>query len=103
MSYVDPLDTRAQERAQREQREQEELERQNAQNDLKKLLNEKWGRRIVARWLEITGVDRSSFHTSGSVMAFNEGMRNVGLRLLAQMLEADPECYALMIQEQAKK
>jgi hypothetical protein len=52
--------------------------------------------------MEFTGVDRSSFHTSGSVMSFNEGMRNVGLKMIDQALQADPKLYTTMLEEFAK-
>lgn len=54
----------------------------------------------MRRLLEETGVYRSSFNHSGSVMAFNEGQRNVGLRLLSQILVHAPGSYALLLEEQ---
>ena len=46
---------------------------------------------------------RTSFNASGSVMAFNEGQRNIGLMLQAEVLEASPEAYMTMLNEQRKK
>ena len=103
MKYTDPLDSKALEREARESREREQLELENVLNDLRWVMSETRGRRSIARWLEFTGVDRSSFHTSGSVMAFNEGQRNVGLKLISQLLQASPELYATILEEFGKK
>lgn len=67
--------------------------------DLIWLMGIKRGRRIVWRQLSHAGVYQSSFNTDTSVMAFNEGQRNVGLRLLAQLMEHCSSDYALMVQE----
>ena len=46
---------------------------------------------------------RSSFNTSGSVMAFNEGKRNIGLFLTAELLEASPDGYMKVLNEYKAK
>jgi len=48
-------------------------------------------------------VNRTSFNNSGSVMAFNEGQRNIGLMLQAEVLEANPDAYMTMLTEQRTK
>jgi hypothetical protein len=68
-------------------------------DDIKWLMGSRRGRRIVWRLLERTGVFRSSF-TGNSETFFREGMRNVGLMLMAQINEACPEQYTQMVQEQ---
>jgi hypothetical protein len=67
--------------------------------DVKWLLAHPQGRRFITRLLEITGVNRTSFNHSGSIMAFNEGRRDVGLFLTAEMLEAAPEGYFKLLKE----
>ena len=47
------------------------------------------------------GVFRSTFHTSGSVMAFNEGTRSQGIKLLTQIMATNPDAFTLM-QKEAK-
>jgi hypothetical protein len=42
---------------------------------------------------------RSSFSTNALTMAFSEGQRNEGLRLLAQITTHAPERYAEMLKE----
>lgn len=67
--------------------------------DLVWLMGIKRGRRIVWRQLSHAGVYRSSFTPDASVTAFNEGQRNIGLRLLAQLMTHCSSDYALMVQE----
>jgi len=62
------------------------------------LMGNKRGRRIMWRLLEKTGVYRCSF-TGNSTTFFNEGQRNVGLMLTAQIHEHAPDAYALMLKE----
>ncbi len=95
----DPFDLRGQERTKQETDERTKLAQQIEAEDLKWLMGSKRGRRIVWRLLERTGVFRSSF-TGNSETFFREGMRNVGLLLMAQVNETCPEHYTSMVQEQ---
>ena len=70
--------------------------------DLKWLMSNKRGRRIVFRLLERAGVWRLSFNTNALTMAFSEGTRNEGLRLMAQITEHCLDRYAEMLQEQKR-
>jgi len=95
----DPTDIRAQERdrmlAEQRRRAQEKAEA----DDVRWLMGTKRGRRIIWRLLERAGVFRVSFHTNSMTMAFNEGMRNEGLRLMA-LINADcPDLYLQMVRE----
>lgn len=76
----------------------EELRRQV--EDLKWLMAHKPGRRFMWRLLAMAGVYRTSFNTSGSVTAFNEGKRNVGLTYVAEIQEHVPDSYLTMLKEQ---
>jgi hypothetical protein len=71
-------------------------------DDLRQLLNTKWGRRLVWRILEQTGQHRTSF-TGNSTTFFNEGQRNVGLWLVDEVLLADTKGYVRMISENNNK
>jgi hypothetical protein len=89
---------------------QGEALRQKAENarktfveDVKWLMSSPRGRRLVWWVLGKSGVNRTSFNNSGSVMAFNEGQRNIGLMLQAEVLEASPDAYMTMLQEQRTK
>lgn len=68
-------------------------------DDLRWLLGHPQGRRIVSRLLEQAGVFRSSFNTSGSVMAFNEGRRDMGLFITGELIEASADGYMKVLKE----
>lgn len=99
MADYDPFDinARAEDDAAREARLSKDTE--DEVGDWKWLMSNKRGRRIVWRLLEKAGVYRSSFNNSGSVTAFNEGQRNVGLRLLAITQQHCAEQYLTLLQE----
>jgi len=84
-------------------RVRQDLEAQEARwelDDLKWLMGNKRGRRVVWRLLRSAGVYRLSFDPhNASVTAFNEGQRNQGLRLLAIVQEHCGVDYGLMLQE----
>ena len=76
------------------QRREEEI------NDLRAVLSSVSGRRFIWRLLERGGVFRSSFNAeSDSYTAFNEGRRNLGLLVLNDILETDPDAFTLMQRE----
>ena len=75
----DPTDLRGQERDAETEEVGARARREREVNDLKWLMAHPQGRRIVARLLDQAGVSRTSFSHSGSVMAFNEGRRDMGL------------------------
>ena len=71
-------------------------------NDLREVLSTRRGRRFYWRYLEICGIFRTSNADEHQVF-FNEGMRNIGLQLLADLNEAAPEVYPIMLQEAKEK
>jgi hypothetical protein len=77
------------------------FKRKQQVEDFKWLMAHAQGRRIVSRLLEESGVHRTSFNHSGSVMAFNEGKRHLGLYLMAEILEIAPESYVKLLKEYA--
>lgn len=100
MSAYDPTDIRNQERVKADSNLRNKLAKDTEEADLKRLMRLKWGRRIVWRLLDRAGVYRLSFDGNPLVMAFNEGNRNEGLRVLAQINTLCPELYHLMVKEQ---
>lgn len=68
--------------------------------DLSYLLQNASGRRFYWRLMEFCGSFELSY-TRGDTheTAFREGMRNVGNRLMADLMEAEPEMYIKMKQE----
>ena len=65
------------------------------------LMDDLRGRRFVWSLLGQAGVFRSSMASSAELTAFNEGRRDIGLALLADVTRLSPENYALMQSEQA--
>jgi hypothetical protein len=98
----DPTDLKRQERdAEAEEAVARERRRKELE-DLRWLLGHPQGRRIVVRLLDEAGVYRSSFNHSGSVMAFNEGKRHVGLFLIAELTEASPDGFMKVLKEHGR-
>jgi hypothetical protein len=100
MSQIDPLDLTGQERTQQERLTREQLAAKREREDLIWLLKDRRGRRFVWRQLVDAGVFVTSFNTNSMQMAFNEGKRNQGLKLLAQVQTVCPEFYTDMVKEQ---
>lgn len=97
----DPIDLRGQDRAAAEAERRDKLARETEEGDIKWLMASKRGRRIMWRLLDRAGVFRLSFNTNAMAMAFAEGNRNEGLRLLAQIHALCPELYTTMVKENA--
>lgn len=95
----DPTDLRGQERDAEADEAKAREKRRRELEDLKWLMAHPQGRRITARLLEEAGVNRTSFNHSGSLMAFNEGRRHIGLFLTAEVLDAAPEGYFKLLKE----
>jgi len=100
MDNKDPFDLHGQEAAAAEKKERELLEQQSEESDVKWLMSNKRGRRIVWRLLNQSGVFRLSFNTDSMLMAFAEGNRNFGNRILSLVHSQCPELYPVMVKEQ---
>ncbi|MCM2575069.1 endopeptidase [Achromobacter xylosoxidans] len=98
----DPLNPSVTETDREAKREDAKHESRVESYDMKWLMGNRRGRRIVWRLLSRAGVYRTSFSTNAMQMAFNEGNRNEGLRLMTSLLQNCPERYAEMLQEQKK-
>ena len=99
MSNYDPLDLESQDKQRQARDLKQKLADQTENDDVKWLMGSKRGRRILWRFLDRAGVYRSSFHQNSMTMAFNEGVRNEGLRLLATINTAAPDLFATMTKE----
>lgn len=99
MSNYDPTDLQIQEAAQADKAQRSKLSRDTDESDFKWLMGSKRGRRIVWRLLDRAGVFRLSFNTNAMAMAFAEGTKNEGLRLLGQIHTLCPELYHVMTKE----
>lgn len=99
---ISPFDLHEQQEAKAQADDAARLQRQVEVDDLKFVMGHKQGRRFVWRQLHSYGVFRSSFSTDPVVMAFNEGGRNHGLKLIAEIHQHCPERYAEMMKEQTE-
>jgi hypothetical protein len=99
---AETFDIQGQERERLLLEEKAKLQRKVEIDDLLWLMRDKRGRRIAHGQLERSGVFRSSFHTNALTMAFNEGGRNEGLRLLALLMQHCPELHTQMLKEHSE-
>lgn len=76
-----------------------ETVRKQQEEDIKWLMAHAPGRRFVTRLIEQTGLFRTSFHTSGSVMACNEGRKQVGYFLQSELVSITPDAYLKLLKE----
>lgn len=99
MTQHDPLDLRGQERARADREIRARLSRESEESDVRWLMSTKRGRRIVWRMLDHAGVFRSTFSQNSMQMAFAEGNRNYGLRVLATVHALCSDQYPAMMKE----
>ena len=95
---IDPSDLIALDKAQAKATAAQRLARAVEVEDFKWLMGNRQGRRFVWRLLEKAGVFRTTFRLNNE-MAFLEGMRNMGLILVADIHEICPEKYHIMVKE----
>lgn len=72
------------------------MAREQALADLRSVMDTPAGRRFMWALLGDCGLYRASFNNSGSITAFNEGQRDIGLRLVARITQDCPEQYLAM-------
>ena len=99
MTHYDPLDIPAQEAAKADKELRSRVARETEAADLKWLMSSKRGRRIVWRLLSQSGVFQPVFHPTAMVMAFQEGKRNYGLQMLAEVNKHCSDLYPTMTKE----
>lgn len=73
--------------------------RERELNDICLVMSSKEGRRFVWRFLEHCGPYKTSFGQGNDQTNFNEGVRSVGLKLIADINDARPEGYLQMLKE----
>jgi hypothetical protein len=96
---LDPIDIHAIHQTDEEQQSQALKDEALEVDDLKWLMSNKRGRRIVFRMLDSAGVWRISFNTNALQMAFNEGTRNAGLKLVNLVTTHCPSNFMKMMEE----
>lgn len=81
--------------------EEEVIEKKPSEHDedIKWLMSSEVGRRIAWRIVDRAGVFRISFNTNALAMAFSEGCRNEGLKMIMDINRLCPELYQQMVTE----
>ena len=97
------MDIRGQERARADRAMRERLAQEAEEADIRRLMTSKWGRRFLWRRMDQAGVFRLSFSPDAMAMAFAEGNRNSGLRILTLIHTLCPEHYNAMLKEQTSE
>lgn len=98
MSTYNPFDLQDQQASTEAQAQDAEREARQAQENLHTVMATMAGRHVLWSVLDDSGLFRCSY-TGGDGTIFNEGMRNVGLRLLARVRDASPQDYLRMLEE----
>lgn len=83
----------------REAQERQRAERDAEAADIVWIMGSKQGRRVVRRLLSQARVFQSVFDTNAMAMAFAEGRRNQGLKLLDLVNTHCPQLYPVMMRE----
>jgi hypothetical protein len=96
----DPTDLSGQDLIREAEAKRKRVTEEQAIKDFRWLMGTQQGRRIVWRLLDQSGVFRLSFDGNALKMAFNEGNRNFGNQILAQIHRDCPELYSTMTKEQ---
>lgn len=80
-----------------------ELERDRRDEDIRVAVATYQGRSLLWSQLEQAGIYHTTFNADAMIMAFNEGMRQIGLLLLQRIDEVDPNAYAKMRREASRR
>lgn len=73
--------------------------KEQACNDMRQILSTPEGRRFIWGLLGFCRINESSYDPSGSKVYFQEGIRNVGLKVLADVHNANADAYVTMMKE----
>lgn len=95
----DPFDIPGQEEARVEAGTKARQAEETEEDDVRWLMGSRRGRRILWRLMDQAGVFRSSFSPTAMQMAYNEGHRNYGNRVLNLIHHHCPEFYPRMLKE----
>lgn len=99
MSSYDPTDIHEQERTQEQIAKQARLSRDTEEADFRWLMGSKRGRRIVWRQVDRARPFDPSFNTNSMAMAFTEGAKDEGRRIVRMINALCPELYHVMLNE----
>ena len=80
-------------------RKKQELRAHREAEDFRWIVSTPQGRRFVWEMLAQAGVFRSVFSGDALVMAYNEGNRVAGLKLLVKLMNDAPKAHEMMMKE----
>lgn len=100
MSHDDPTDIRSADEAQASADAKAQIIARRNIDDIKWLMSDKRGRRIVSRLLDLAGLHRPSIDQNTASMAFKEGKRWFGVLLAEEIEKHCFDRYIEMLQEQ---
>lgn len=80
-------------------RKKQELRVHREAEDFRWIVSTPQGRRVVWEMLAQAGVFRSVFSGDALVMAYNEGNRVAGLKLLVKLMNDAPKAHEMMMKE----
>lgn len=99
MSETSPFDVWNEQEREAQAKQHRANRQETLKADLVWLMEQPRGRRVLWGIMEEAGLFRTSF-TGNSETFLREGERNVALRLQAQLIWADRQKFAAMLQEQ---
>lgn len=102
MSYHPVDEAESREQSEQAQREQAKHQSQQQAEDIKWLMATAQGQRFLTRLLEETAVFRTAFHTSGQVMALNEGRKQIGYWLIGELTAHTPDAFTNLLRSYAR-
>lgn len=98
----DPTDLLGQERDRTAEDARKRMAQRIEEGDLLWLMGQKRGRAFLWKWLSEARVFHPSFDMNSMKMAFNEGNRSYGLKLLTEIMTVCPELFLKMQNEVVK-
>lgn len=96
---TDPSDILAEQERQQQAARQAAIRAENLREAYRWLMGDKRGRMLMWSWLEMGCVFHANRFEQAIPMAFQEGNRNVGLRLMNAVLDHCPEQWGVMVVE----
>lgn len=95
----DPTDLKSQREAEQATTRENRIIAATRDNDLRIIMSQAFGRRFVYRILEDAATMRTSWNPNFGQMAFAEGRKQVGYRLIEEIQRVCPEDYLTMMRE----
>jgi len=94
----EPLDV-GDEKQVKQSKKKFELVRDRELEEIRRILKEEWGRGFLHRILGECHTYRSTSNSDAHTMAVLSGQRDIGLWLLSEIEQADPNGYVKLLQE----